>query len=122
MRPTKYKPEYCDQIIEFMTNGAAIVEFAAYIGVEEKTIYNWADQHPEFLQSKNMAMAKCQAWWARLGRDSIMNEYQGNNLNTSNWIFNMKARFRWTDQEKPQAPEENPVVDQEIHSLANTEK
>lgn len=122
-RPTKYNPEYCEQIVEFMSQGASQVEFAAYIGVAKQTIHEWTQVHPEFSAARDMAMAKCEAWWAKKGREHLINIYQGDNLNTSNYQFHMKARFGWRDQDKTiQAPEENPVVDQEIHSLANTEK
>lgn len=70
-RPTAYKPEYCDLIIQHFdkepftssfdevsgkTYRSAILlptltNFARTIGVSRATIYNWAEEHPEFLDA-----------------------------------------------------------------------
>lgn len=70
-RPTAYKPEYCDLIIAhfdkepFTTNFdeasgktyrsaillPTLTNFARTIGVSRATIYNWAEEHPEFLDA-----------------------------------------------------------------------
>lgn len=52
-RPSKYKPEYIDQAYKLCQLGATDVELADFFGVTEKTLNNWKDAHPEFLQSLN---------------------------------------------------------------------
>jgi len=95
-RPTKYKEEYCQQIVDFMSDGASIVAFAAEIGVNDSTIYEWASVHPEFSRAKKLAMSKSQAWWEFQGRRGM---FTGNDtkFSASTWIFNMKARFGYRD-------------------------
>ena len=78
-RPTKYKPEYCQKIIDFFNIEAFIdkeiphygasgeikwtdfkrmantfptlIKFAREINVSYYTVYNWTKEHPEFLQA-----------------------------------------------------------------------
>lgn len=68
-RPTDYRPEYCQMIIDHMEDGASVVSFAASISVARSTITEWANVHPEFSVALNTGKAKCAAWWDRRGRD-----------------------------------------------------
>ena len=52
-RPTKYRKEYADEARRLcLLLNATDEQLAAYFGVTEKTIYNWSDSHPEFLQAR----------------------------------------------------------------------
>lgn len=50
-QPTKYKKEYCEQATKLCMLGATDVELADFFEVTEKTLNNWKNTHPEFLQS-----------------------------------------------------------------------
>jgi hypothetical protein len=50
-RPTKYKQEYNEQAFKLCLLGATDKSLADFFGVEEKTVNNWKEEHPEFLQS-----------------------------------------------------------------------
>jgi hypothetical protein len=50
-RPTLYRPEYAEQAYKLCLLGATDAEMAEIFSVEEKTLNNWKDAHPEFLQS-----------------------------------------------------------------------
>ena len=47
-RPTKYKPEYCQQAYEQSVNGATIRQLAAFFNVNRDTILEWKKVYPEF--------------------------------------------------------------------------
>lgn len=64
-RPSKYKPTYCNLLIEHMQEGASIASFAAEIGVARSTINEWADAHPDFSEALKKGKAKCAAWWEK---------------------------------------------------------
>lgn len=85
-RPTKYRPEYCQAIIEHMSEGASMTSFAASIGVARSTITQWADENPEFSVAVNTGKAKCAAWWEALGRSGA----QGGDVNPTLVIFGLK--------------------------------
>jgi hypothetical protein len=50
-QPTKYRKEYNKQAYKLCLLGATDVEMADFFEVEEKTINNWKQKHPKFLQS-----------------------------------------------------------------------
>ncbi len=47
-RPTKYRPEYCDAVVDYMSQGYSKTAFAGKIGVSRETLYEWSKEHPEF--------------------------------------------------------------------------
>ncbi len=57
-RPTEYKPEYCDKLIEHMEKGNSFWSFAAECGVSMETISNWTHKYPDFLEAKRVGVAK----------------------------------------------------------------
>lgn len=50
-RKTKFKPEYVKQAKKLCALGAKDTEIADFFEVTEKTLNNWKNQNPEFLQS-----------------------------------------------------------------------
>jgi len=94
-RPTDYKPEYCQMIIDHMAQGFSSTSFAAEIGQAKSTIGTWANNHPDFMAAKKVAEAACEKWWENLGKDGAEGKVRG--FNVGSWIFNMKNRFGWKD-------------------------
>ena len=58
-RPTKYRKSFDDLAYRYTLLGAIDKEMATFFGVTEKTLNNWKNDHPEFLQSitRGKAMA-----------------------------------------------------------------
>lgn len=54
-RPSKYKPEFCEQAAKLCRLGATDRELADFFEVREQTITNWKSEHPEFLASLKLA-------------------------------------------------------------------
>ena len=42
-RPTKYKPEYCEQIIQLGKEGKSIAQMASFFDVDKASIFRWAE-------------------------------------------------------------------------------
>ena len=57
-RPTKYKPDYCDQVIDFMGDGYSLTAFAGEISVARSTINEWMKAHSEFSEAVKIGQAK----------------------------------------------------------------
>lgn len=53
-RPTDYKPEYCEKIVPLGPLGCTDKQVSTLLNVTEKTVYNWKNEHPEFLQAINL--------------------------------------------------------------------
>lgn len=97
-RPSKYRPEYCDMVVEHMSEGASLTSFAAEIDVSRETISEWSRVHPEFSVAVKKGKAKCSAWWERLGRTGAM----GGDVNPTLVIFGLKnmSPDDWRDKQE----------------------
>lgn len=71
-RPSKYKPAYCNEVVEHMAQGASLTSFAGEIGVARSTINQWMEDHSEFSEAVRVGKAKCAAWWEKAGRQIVM--------------------------------------------------
>ena len=92
-RPSTYDPAYCEQVIELGKLGKSIEQIAAFIGVGTKTIYNWKDEHPEFLHALDISKDFEQAWWEDQAHAYMVETKEGPKLNASLWSRSMAARF-----------------------------
>jgi hypothetical protein len=100
-RPSEFKQEYCDQLINHMASGLSFEAFAGFLSVSKQTLYNWADANPEFLDAKRIGTEKCRLYWEKLGVEHIVNSDK-TSLNTGVYVFNMKNRFpeEWKDKKE----------------------
>lgn len=88
-RPTKYKPEYCEMLIEHMAEGLSYEAFAGIVSVSYQTIYDW-EIHKEFLEAKEIGFSKCLLFWEKLMRLSAAGKIKPP---PAILIYNMRARF-----------------------------
>ncbi|TWI04810.1 hypothetical protein IP90_00948 [Luteimonas cucumeris] len=98
-RPTDYRPEFCEQVVEMMAGGASKAEVAAEMCRSYTTFLNWQDAHPEFMEAVKEGERLSQGWWEKLGRQGASGAVP---VNPTVYIFNMKNRFRadWSDTHK----------------------
>jgi hypothetical protein len=99
-RPTDYKPEYCEMLIEHMAEGYSFKSFGGIIGVAESTLHKWKSEHLEFSESINIGSLKSMVFWEKIGRKGMMNDIPF--FNDRIWRLNMINRFRsdWIDGTK----------------------
>jgi hypothetical protein len=110
-RPTAYKPEYCQSVIEHMKNGMSIASFAATVGVSRETIWKWGKAYPEFRNACEVAKEASQMWWEKLaiavatGQHKTMADAHGvvrfKDANHGMIMFLMSRRF--TDYHDPKS-------------------
>jgi hypothetical protein len=50
-RPTKYKPEYVEQVYKLCLLNAIDSDMADFFGVSESTFYKWKEDHEEFSEA-----------------------------------------------------------------------
>jgi hypothetical protein len=67
-RPTKYKKQYCEQLILHMKNGLSFESFAAEVMVNRDTLYEWVDKHKEFSDAKGQGEVLSLSFWEKAGR------------------------------------------------------
>ena len=95
-RPTKYKEEYCDSLIDHFKQGGSINEFCLELDIAKETFYNWCKVHPEFMDSKKKGEALSEGWWMKMGRSNLKDK----EFNYTGWYMNMKNRFGWADRQQ----------------------
>jgi hypothetical protein len=62
-RPSSYRREFCDQIVEAMAGGLSAEAAAAKIGISARSLFYWQRQHPDFLQAIQEGRQRCLLWW-----------------------------------------------------------
>lgn len=87
--PAEYKPEYCEQIIEWGKQGKSKAWLAATLGVSRNTMFGWAAEHPDFMKALEIAGEFSQLWWEDAGQQGM----QAPGFNAAIWSRSMAARF-----------------------------
>lgn len=129
-RPTKYKPEYCQQLIAHMKSGMSFESFGAIPEVCADTLYHWCTIHPEFSEAKKLGKVYELRFWETIARHSAM----GMNLKIGNEtmrpkesnptliIFTMKCKFPKLYRDHLKVDAEINVTDKTFDDLPNDEK
>ena len=93
-RPSEYRPEYCERVVELGRLGMSVVEMASDIGVSRNTMETrWTEAHPEFREALEIARESSQAWWESMGRVNLIMNKEVGTFQASVWSRSMAARF-----------------------------
>lgn len=124
-RPDKYKPEYCELLIEHMGKGFSYDCFSASIpeSVTPQTVYAWEKKYPEFFEAKVKAFAENKKFWEQKGLEGLWNQTGVKTFNQKVWMLNMKNRFKWADrQEVVEVSTQHHTVKEEKIDLEDVKK
>lgn len=102
-RPTIYKSEYCQQLIEHMANGRPYETFAYRIGVGRSSMYEWEAKFPEFADAKQRGREASYDWWMTLYQGAAMGAQGMKDANPTLIIFAMKNMHGWRDRTEIEA-------------------
>lgn len=91
-RPTKYKPEYCMQLMQHLKLGRSFDSFAAEILVNPDTLYEWAKTNRDFSEAKKIGETLSLKYWEDKA-ENIVDTSPGKKNGTV-LIYIMKCRFR----------------------------
>ena len=99
-RPTDYKPEYCDTVIQLGLDGYSYTQIARHLDVAKSTLYDWKAAQPEFAYALTRARELAQAWWEDIGRNQMVLPVQG--FSASLFAKQISCRFPedYTDKSK----------------------
>jgi len=95
-RPTLYSPAVGEVVLNLMDEGKSICQVARHLNVCRKTIYNWMDEHSDFLHTITRAKDYSEAFWetefqkmmySRETQPQLVRLYMGN-------------RFGWREQDQ----------------------
>lgn len=119
-QPTKYRPEYCELLIQHGVEGGTLESFGPKIGVHRGTLYNWCENIPEFLDARKKSMDACQSFLENVGKAGLTGQLtrvktvrtvthlngdverfedrEPTQMNAAIWIFYMKNVAGWRDK------------------------
>jgi hypothetical protein len=89
-RPSLYRPEYCERVVDLGAEGKSPAQIANNLGVLRETLYDWAEVHPDFSTALRMAKLAEQNWWEEAAMDGL----KADKFNALVWKTSMQARFR----------------------------
>ena len=89
-RPTKYRPEFCQMLVNHMADGGSFEGFAGKIRVSWEALYDWIEKHPEFLQAKKEGFTASKEFWEQTMADQARGKINGS---STALIFALKNRF-----------------------------
>jgi hypothetical protein len=95
-RPPKYKPEYCQLLLDHMESGLSYLSFAGKVRVAFKTLFEWEKDYPEFKEAKEQGMALSLLWDEDLLNRGTNGKVRGYNAASHKW--KMTNRYKWSDR------------------------
>lgn len=112
-RPTKYKPEMCEQIIGYFKEGMSKWEIGLKLNICEDTFYEWQKSNPQFSEAVKKGEWFSQGKWMCDARESMRDK----EFNSTLWYMNMKNRFGWTDRKETKIDATISVHEAELEKL-----
>ena len=100
----KYRPEYCQMLVNHMKQGLSVATFGAKVDVSRSTVYEWIDTIPEFKEAHEKAKQLAQEFFeSRLSAKIAGVTIPGidtKKIDTTALIFALKTRFHETYGDK----------------------
>lgn len=94
-RPTKYRPELCDRLLEMMSDGKSVMQFCSEVGISRDTFYRWTHDNDDFSDTFTRAKAKCEAYWEAKMQQAMFDR----DTNAPLMKFYLANRFGWSDKQ-----------------------
>lgn len=109
--PSKYKPEFCEQLVEHMSEGYSFESFGALIRVGRDTLYRWTREIEDFKEAKQVAEAMALKYFETAIKASSMDEtiddqkilrekFDPKKINVTTMQWFVKSRFHYVYSEK----------------------
>lgn len=105
-RPSKYKPEFCEQVVEDMGQGYSLTAFAGSIGVHRDTLLEWQQKHPEF----SGAVKRGQAARTRKLEGDLLAADSGPTVTSRIFALKNAAPDEWKDKQTIGGDGDAPLV------------
>ena len=92
-RPTTFKPEYCEDIIDFMSTGKSFTQWCASKMITRDTATEWMYKDQNFADSYKIAKHLCEAAW----ECKVQNSVNDRSVNFGVLKMYMGHRFKWAE-------------------------
>ena len=116
-RPSEYRPEYCRQVIECMSEGLSLTAFAGSLPVARTTVHDWMRVHADFADAVTRGKAARVLWLEQ----KLLRSRKG--AETSAAIFALKNAEpgEWRDMrsvEHKHSLDVTKLTDAQLHAIA----
>lgn len=97
-RPTKYKPEYDELVMNWGKEGQSQAEMQLNLDITAETWGQWMLRIPSFAEAATRAREFSRGWWEQQGRKGIHSREFNSNL----FSLNVRNRFpkHWSDKKE----------------------
>lgn len=103
-RPSSYKQEYDQRLIDWMASGRSAETFGVDIGVSKDTVFRWIREHPTFSDAYKQAKDASLKFFEDKSLKHLVEVPQGEKINTALYQMIMRNRFGW-DKKTPEEKE-----------------
>jgi len=97
-RPTDYRAEFCQMLVEHQADGGSYQGFGAVVNVSIQTLYVWEKKHPEFVDAKKRAKTHNRRFMDNIGKQLMTGALKGNPVI---WIMIMKNAHGYQSEPPP---------------------
>lgn len=79
-RKPKYNKKYCEDVIDFASNGKTVSSFCVRYRISRKTYYEWQKKKPDFAEACGIAKEAYKEYWKDVASAVALNAtgYDGN--------------------------------------------
>lgn len=112
-RPTIYKPEYGEQILELMESGLSLAAAAAAIDINRERVYDWEKVHEEFAHTIKLARTKRQLFLER----RLLTADQGPVVTSSIFALKNAAPDDWREKQEVENKHQVIVIQKDAEDL-----
>lgn len=113
-RPTSYRPDMCQKVVEWGREGKSKTWMAASLNISRDTFNRWERENKDFSDAITLAMAYSQMWWEDKGQAALDAQI----FQASMWSRSMAARFpedwRETQRQEQTGPNGGPIQVTEV--------
>ena len=92
-RPSSYRPEYCEMVIEAGADGFSLTAFAGMLRVSVDTVYRWMREQRDFSEAVSRASPARVLWWER----KLKTSRKGAEVTASIFALRNAAPTEWRD-------------------------
>lgn len=93
---SKYKPEFCQLVVDHMSQGFDFDTLSHRLGVTPQTMYNWVKKYPDFNTAYHNGKSAQKEFYQKL----CLNNAITNKGNASMCIFLAKNKLNYTDKQQ----------------------
>ncbi len=94
---SKYKPEFCEMLLEHCAEGRSIETFAAKINTVPEALMFWSNKYVDFEVCLRVAYWKSYAYWEDLVIEDTKQIREFKVLEPTIFKMVMKNRYKWRD-------------------------